>query len=130
MRLLLDTHVLLWWMTNDPRLPGAVREVLQSDENDVAVSAVSVWEVAIKRALGRIDADVGELIDAITVDGFSELPVRIRHAEVLQGLPRQHDDPFDRMLIAQSIADDRRLVTHDGAILQYAGVSAFDPLRA
>src|SRR5882724_11257219 len=102
MRLLLDTHILLWWLTADRKLSRALRDVLVSAESDVAVSGATICEIAIKRALGRIDVDLKELISALTADGFVELPVRFAHSLMLESLPRHHDDPFDRMLIAQS----------------------------
>jgi len=99
-------------------------------EGDVAVSAATVWEIAIKRMLGRITVDLKELISAMSADQFAELPVRFAHSLALQSLPRHHDDPFDRILIAQAIAEGRRLVTRDGEVLElYAGVNGFDPLR-
>ncbi|HET8772541.1 MAG TPA: type II toxin-antitoxin system VapC family toxin [Thermoanaerobaculia bacterium] len=128
MRLLLDTHILLWWVTADRRLSKALANTLASPENDVAVSAASIWEIAIKRSLGRIDVDLDELLSSMTADGFSELPVRFAHSLRLESLPRHHDDPFDRLLIAQSVAEGRRLVTKDEAILGYAGIAGFDPL--
>lgn len=128
MRLLLDTHILLWWLVADRRLPKVLRDVLASAGNDVAVSSASIWEISIKRMLGRIEVDLEELLLAVSADGFSELPLRFIHAARLGSLPRHHDDPFDRMLIAQSIAEGRRLVTRDKAILAYAGVAGFDPL--
>lgn len=130
MRLLLDTHVLLWWFTADRKLSREMRNIVAAEESEVAVSAATIWEIAIKRALGRIDVDLKELRDAIAADGFTELPIRFAHAEAVETLPRHHDDPFDRLLIAQAIADGRRLLTHDGEIMQYAGVGGFDPLRA
>jgi len=123
MRLLLDTHALLWWATGDRRLTPRVRETLGDVESDVAVSAASLWEIASKRALGRIDVDLDELVTTVVEDGFSELPVRIGHTLALRDLPRQHDDPFDRLLIVQAIAESRRLVTHDRVIGKYAGLS-------
>jgi PIN domain nuclease of toxin-antitoxin system len=128
MRLLLDTHILLWWVTADRRLPRMVVSALESADNDIAVSAASMWEIAIKRTLGRIDIDLDELVSAIAADGFRELPVAFAHAIALQSLPRQHEDPFDRILIVQSVADGRRLVTKDEAILAYRGLPGFDPL--
>ena len=130
MRLLLDTHILLWWLQADRRLSRAMRDLLLSEESDIAVSGATIWEIAIKRALGRIDIDLKELLSAITADGFAELPVRFAHSLALGSLPRHHDDPFDRMLIAQAIADGRRLVTRDQLILAYAGMAGFDPLPA
>ena len=130
MRLLLDTHVLLWWSVADRRLSRAVRDILIAEETDIAVSAATIWEIAIKHVLGRIDVDLKELLSAMSSDGFAELPVRFAHSLTLQSLPRHHDDPFDRILIAQSITEGRRLVTRDQLILRYAGVAGFDPLRA
>lgn len=126
MRLLLDTHILLWWLMGDRRLPRSIANAMTSMENDVAVSAASVWEIVIKRALGRLDVDVDELLASIAADGFAELPVRFGHTLVVQSLPRHHDDPFDRLLIAQAISDGRRLVTTDQVVLAYAGVPGFD----
>jgi PIN domain nuclease of toxin-antitoxin system len=126
MRLLLDTHILLWWVMADRRLSRIVARAITSPDNDVAVSAVSLWEIGIKRALGRIDIDLDRLLTTMLADGFTELPVRFAHSLKLESLPRRHDDPFDRMLIAQSIADARTLVTKDAWILSYAGVAGFD----
>lgn len=128
MRLLLDTHILLWWLMADRRLSKHLATILASPENDVAVSAASVWEIVIKRMLGRIEVDLDELLSSIAGDGFTELHLRFAHALRLESLPRHHDDPFDRILIAQSIADGRRLVTKDKSILAYAGLAGFDPL--
>ena len=128
MRLLLDTHILLWWVMADRRLSKALANTLASSENDVAVSAASIWEIAIKRTLGRIEVDLDELLSSMTADGFTEVPVRFGHSLRLESLPRHHDDPFDRILIAQSIAEGRRLVTKDDSILAYAGLAGFNPL--
>lgn len=130
MRLLLDTHILLWWLIGDRRLPKSLAKALAAPENDVAVSAASIWEVVIKRMLGRIDVDLEELLSSIAGDAFTELPIRFGHTLKVQSLPRHHDDPFDRILIAQAVSDGRRLVTTDQSILAYAGVAGFDPLPA
>jgi len=130
MRLLLDTHILLWWMMADRRLSKALVASLAAPENDIAVSAASIWEITIKRTLGRIEVDLEELLPSIASDGFSELPVRFAHALKVATLPRKHDDPFDRILIAQSITEGRRLVTTDDWILAYSGIPGFDPLSA
>lgn len=130
MNLLLDTHVLLWWVTGDRKLPRSLRDRIKLTENDVSVSAATFWELAIKTGLGRIDIDLEELRAAVLADGFNELPVLMAHTLRLQALPGHHHDPFDRLLIAQSIAEGRRLVTRDGSILAYAGVAGFDPLSA
>jgi len=130
MRLLLDTHILLWWVMGDRRLPRTIAGMIASGENDIAVSAASLWEIAIKRSLGRIDVDLDELLSSMSADGFVELPLRFAHALSLKSLPRHHDDPFDRILIAQSIADGRRLVTQDARILNYGGVGGFDAISS
>jgi PIN domain nuclease of toxin-antitoxin system len=130
MRLLLDTHILLWWVTGDRRLPRSLVTAISSPDNDVVVSAASIWEISIKRALGRIDVELEELLSSMVADGFAELPMRFGHALGLDRLPRHHDDPFDRILIAQAIFEGRRLVTKDEAILRYAGIAGFDPLSA
>lgn len=128
MRLLLDTHILLWWVMGDRRLTKGLAAVVASAENDVAVSAATMWEITIKQMLGRIDVDLEELRASIAADGFSELPLRFSHSLKLQSLPRHHDDPFDRILIAQSIAEGRQLMTKDADILRYRGVDGFNPL--
>lgn len=128
MRLLLDTHILLWWVMADRRLSKTLATIIASQENDIAVSAASIWEIAIKSSLGRLEVDLDELLATMTADGFAELPLRFGHSLKLQSLPRHHDDPFDRILIAQSIAEGRRLVTKDDLILAYAGVPGFDAL--
>lgn len=129
MRLLLDTHVLLWWMLDDRRLPRAVKSMIASPDADVGISAATMWEIAIKRSLGRITIDLGELAASVVADGFVEVPVRFQHAICLADLPRHHDDPFDRLLVAQSIVESRRLVTGDEAILGYGDTPGFDPVR-
>jgi PIN domain nuclease of toxin-antitoxin system len=130
MRLLLDTHILLWWMMGDRRLSKSLAATLAAPDNDIAVSAASIWEISIKRMLGRLDVDLEELLSSIASDGFTELPVQFVHAHKLVMIPRRHDDPFDRILIVQSIVEGRRLVTKDDLILGYAGVPGFDPLSS
>jgi PIN domain nuclease of toxin-antitoxin system len=127
-KLLLDTHILIWWVLGDRKLPKVLRDRIKSADNDVAISAATFWEIAIKVRLGRIDLDLEELRAAVEADGFSELPVQVAHTLRLRDLPQHHGDPFDRLLIAQSIAESRRLVTSDEQILTYAGIAGFDPL--
>ncbi len=130
MRLLLDTHVLLWWASGDRKLSRALRVTIASSDNEVAVSAATFWELAIKKQLGRVDIDLAHLQSAIAADGFDEMPVEIAHTMRLESLPDLHRDPFDRLLIAQSIEGACRLVTRDDLILSYAGIAGFDPLEA
>jgi len=128
--LLLDTHILIWWAQGDRKLSKSLRNQIASSENEVAVSAATFWELAIKSRLGRIDLDLDELRAAVRADGFDELPVQVEHTLRLRDLPDHHQDPFDRLLIAQSIAEGQRLVTRDGDVLAYAGVTGFNPLAA
>ena len=117
-RLLLDTHVLLWWLTDDPRLGASARQTIADAQNEVFVSAATGWEVAIKRALGKLRAP-DELETEIKDEGFVPLPITFRHAEQAGALPLLHRDPFDRVLIAQALAGDLILITNDEWIKRY-----------
>jgi PIN domain nuclease of toxin-antitoxin system len=116
MRLLLDTHVLIWWDEGARLRAEAKRAIREADQ--VYVSAVSGWEIAIKTALGRLRPSRTPA-DAVAESGFEELPVRLRHAEALGGLRPHHRDPFDRMLAAQALAEGLTLVTRDPAFGPY-----------
>jgi PIN domain nuclease of toxin-antitoxin system len=122
MRLLLDTHALLWWLFDAGKLPPRTFETLDDGNNDVLVSAVSVAEIAIKLALNKLpmaskfEADV---VDAIRRTGFASLPLTLQHAWGVVALPWHHRDPFDRLLIAQSRIEGLRLVTNDALIRRY-----------
>ena len=118
MRLLLDTNALLWAMTNAPRI-APVRDILVDSDNEVYVSAVSWWEIAIKTAIGKLDANVATLRDAAVASGFRELPLFGLHAETLAKLPRHHNDPFDHMIVAQAIAEPMKLITGDSILKRY-----------
>lgn len=119
MRVLLDTHVFLWWLADDPGLRPAAREAIADPDTIVHVSAVTVWEIAIKAALGRLDAVSADLAGEIAANGFVELPITARHAARAGGLPRHHDDPFDRMLCAQAGLEGLTLVTRDRVFEAY-----------
>lgn len=119
MNLLLDTHVLLWWLLDDRRLPRRARGLIESPDAQVQASVVSLWETSIKAALKRAAADPLELYRAIVESGFGILPVGPLHAIGVAALPAHHGDPFDRMLIAQAIAERLTLVTHDKALSAY-----------
>jgi len=129
-RLLLDTHLLLWWVTADRRLAKQTRDLIAAAENEVVVSGASFWEIAIKIGLRRIDINLGELLAALADDSFEELPVRAKHTLQLTSLPALHNDPFDRLLIAQAITEGYRLVTRDESILAYSAVAGFEAIRA
>ena len=116
-RFLLDTHVLLWLLGGDRRLPAAARARL--DEADaVYVSAASIWEISIKRALGRLRAPT-DLLAVIAESSLEPLAVRLDHADLAGGLPRHHPDPFDRMLVAQALVDHLTLVSADPVLPAY-----------
>jgi PIN domain nuclease of toxin-antitoxin system len=118
MKLLLDTHVFLWWDSRDVRLPESLHAAIASPRNEVFVSAVTVWEIAIKRASGKLifGRPVAKSIEEY---GFSSIPITIHHAEWAGGLPQLHRDPFDRLLVAQAHLEGMVLVTVDAQILRY-----------
>ncbi|HET7038996.1 MAG TPA: type II toxin-antitoxin system VapC family toxin [Gemmatimonadales bacterium] len=119
MRLLLDTHVVLWWRQANARLGAeAVGAISQADV--VYVSAASAWEVAIKRALGKIRLP-GRFTDGVAASGFLPLPIGLAHAEAAGELPPHHADPFDRMLVAQARLERLTVVTHDRSFAPYGG---------
>jgi len=109
--LLLDTHAVLWWRLNSPRLKRAVREAIATSEL-VWVSAASGWEVSIKRALGKLELSE-PFASMVASSDFVELPIRLAHTEEIAALPTHHTDPFDRMLIAQARVERATIVTHD-----------------
>jgi PIN domain nuclease of toxin-antitoxin system len=119
MRLLLDTHIFCWWFYEPERLSRATVEMMQGAES-VFVSAVSIWEVAIKARLGKIDANPHELFGQIKINGFHELPVWSKHSLVVATLPLHHTDPFDRLLIAQAITEPLHFLTADPQLKQYS----------
>lgn len=119
MRLLLDTHIFLWALAGSTRLTRSTRQLIENAE--VAyVSAASIWEVAIKARLGKIDADPHELAAAIESSGFLELPVTAAHASGVALLAPHHNDPFDRILVAQALSEPLRLVTADPILVKYS----------
>ena len=121
MRLLLDTHIFLWAVAGSRLLKPAARRLIE-DADEVFVSAASIWEVAIKARLGKIQADPRELAAAIDASGFVELPVSAAHAAAVVQLELHHSDPFDRLLIAQALAEPLRLVTVDEVLTRYSDV--------
>jgi PIN domain nuclease of toxin-antitoxin system len=121
MRLLVDTHLLLWAAARSRRLPKEARRLLEDPENEVFFSAASLWEVVIKATLRKPDfkVDVAVLRPGLAEMGFAELAVSGAHAEKLARLPPLHKDPFDRMLVAQSLAEPLVLLTNDGVLAGY-----------
>lgn len=118
MRLLLDAHALLWWLADDASLGPEARARIADPANEIFVSAATVWEIAIKRALGKLEAPA-ELTETIAEAGFEEAPVTAADAERAGALEPHHRDPFDRMLVAQAIRLGATIVTRDPAFAPY-----------
>ncbi len=122
MRVLLDTHLLLWALGAPSRLPAAAQRVIR--DADVYVSAASIWEISIKVSLGKLSADPEEVLAAIGPAGFLPLPIVGDHAARVARLPPIHRDPFDRLLIAQAITEPIRLLTNDSVLAGYGDIVA------
>ncbi|HZV54288.1 MAG TPA: type II toxin-antitoxin system VapC family toxin [Rhodocyclaceae bacterium] len=121
MRVLLDTHIFLWAVTDSRKLKAAARQrMLAADQ--IYVSAASIWEIAIKARLGKIQGDPEQLALVIEDSGFIELPVSARHAARVAQLPLHHHDPFDRLLVAQSLSEPLLLMTADEVLARYGGL--------
>ncbi len=122
MNVLLDTHVALWAITDSPRLPARARELIESPRVTVWVSAASVWEIAIKHSLARGDMPVSgqDATRYFEVSGYRMLPVEAEHAAAVESLPPHHQDPFDRLLVAQALVEPMRLITHDPVVARYS----------
>lgn len=122
MNLLLDTHVALWAITDNPKLPQKARELIQSPSTTVWVSVASVWEIAIKHALGRGDMPVSSQDAAryFRESGYRFLAIEAEHAVAVGELAAHHQDPFDRILVAQALVEPMRLMTHDPTVALYS----------
>jgi PIN domain nuclease of toxin-antitoxin system len=122
LNLLLDTHVALWAITDSPKLPLKARELILSPKTNVWISAASVWEIAIKHALGRGDMPVSgeDAARYFRESGYRFLAVEPEHAVAVEGLAAHHQDPFDRILVAQALAEPMRLMTHDPLVARYS----------
>jgi PIN domain nuclease of toxin-antitoxin system len=121
MRLLLDTHVFLWSVAGSRHLKPAARRAIEAAEQ-VYVSAASIWEIAIKARLGKVKADPEQLAATIEASGFLELPVRAAHAAGVARLALHHNDPFDRILVAQALAEPLKLLTADTLLAKYSDI--------
>ena len=126
-RILLDTHALIWWMNGDQALSEFAIECIANENNQVYVSAASVWEMSIKRQLGKLECPV-DLDSVIESMGFTKLPISVFHGEQAGQLPIHHKDPFDRMLIAQAQAEGLQIITKDEHFSSY-GVSLIDATK-
>ena len=119
MRLLLDTNILLWAMSDDPMLSPKARQMIEQ-ATAVFVSSASVWEISIKTGLGKLKLDMDKFMPQLAEAGFEPLSVSWDHAQAVRGLPHHHRDPFDRMLVAQAITEPLGLLTHDAMLTQYS----------
>ncbi|WP_413725622.1 type II toxin-antitoxin system VapC family toxin [Sodalis sp. RH16] len=117
-RFLIDTHVFIWWLANDPSLGPTTRIAISRGGNIVYVSAVTTWEISIKRSIGKLEFDV-DIDEAMEKNNFLALSITHAHAEQAGDLPRHHGDPFDRMLIAQSQMEGLTLISADTAFSPY-----------
>ncbi len=122
MKLLLDTHIALWAITDDARLSSRARELIVAPRNLVWVSAVSIWEISIKHCLGRGDMPISgaDALEFFRQSGYRMLSVAPEHAAAVEALPAHHSDPFDRLLVAQSLTEPLRLLTHDATVARYS----------
>ena len=119
MRLLLDTHALLWALSAPQQLPVSLRRAIQAAENDVYASLASAWEIAIKAALGKLEFDVRSLERTLAATGIQTLDINLQHVARVAELPQHHGDPFDRMLVAQAICESMILVSRDRELGRY-----------
>lgn len=118
MKLLLDTHILIWWLSNDPKLSQQENNIISNPDNLVFVSAGASWEIAVKKMIGKLDAP-DDLPAALAANDFLELPITIEHTQHLYQLPMHHNDPFDRIMIAQAISESLFFLTRDSKISLY-----------
>lgn len=122
MNILLDTHVALWAITDSPRLPKRAREMIESPKSSVWISAATIWEIAIKHSLRRGDMPVSsqDALRYFRESGYRFLPIEPEHAAGVEDLSAHHADPFDRILVAQALAEPMRLITHDPMVARYS----------
>jgi len=112
MKYLIDTHVLIWWLERSDKLSGKVMEIIGSNENQIVVSVVSIWEISIKTRLGKLETP-DDLMEMISIESFEVLDIKSAHALQVKELPLHHHDPFDHLLIAQSIQENLPMITRD-----------------
>ncbi len=122
MKLLLDTHAFLWWVSDNPKLSPRARRLIAAGTNHVFFSAASAWEIAINTGLGRLTVagDLQEfMLEQLRLNGFEVLPIHLKHALLIHRLPPHHSDPFDRMLVAQAMAEGLAILSADPALGRY-----------
>jgi PIN domain nuclease of toxin-antitoxin system len=119
LKLLLDSHVLLWWSAGDRKLGARAAKILMASDNELLFSVASWWELGIKQVAGRLRFDMGFLREELRRRGVVELPVTFEHAEAARALPALHTDPFDHMLVAQAVCENCKLLTRDAKLAPY-----------
>jgi len=121
MKYLIDTHVLIWFAEGNSQLPLPIQQLISSPENDIFVSHVCFWEIAIKISIGKLKMtkSLSELGASLQENGFSALSTKLQHFEVLMSLPFHHQAPFDRLIIAQAIGEDMTIISHDAQFQSY-----------
>ncbi len=122
MKALLDTHTFLWWNMNDPQLSVVARQFIADPQNEIVLSSVSAWEIAIKASNGRLalpEIPEDYVMNRIILHGFTAMPIHIKHAVQVFHLPHHHKDPFDRLLVVQSVIENIPLITGDTEIAKY-----------
>lgn len=118
MKYLLDTHVLLWWLADSPDLPKKLYQIISAPQHQIFVSSASTWEIVLKKSLGKLSAP-DNLEEMLMVNRFISLPIQVRHTVLLGALPAHHKDPFDRILVAQAMAEQLTLLSVDPLIYAY-----------
>jgi PIN domain nuclease of toxin-antitoxin system len=121
MKLLLDTHAFIWFVENDESLPASLKTQIEDTDNEIFISIVSLWEIAIKTSLGKLEMAINlpSIINKIEENGFIMLPIFPEHTVCVASLPFHHKDPFDRMLIAQTIVEQLKIISKDGVFDSY-----------
>jgi len=120
MKLLLDTHILIWASKNNPNLSKSAKSLILNGDNDVYFSTAAIWELIIKKNSGKVDIDIKSFVDALYDMNIFELSIEMEHIFKLEELENHHKDPFDRIMIAQALAEPIKLLTHDKILLQYS----------
>ena len=119
MKLLLDTHILLWWLSDNPRLKPKIRSAIASPQSCAMGSFASIWEIAIKHRIGKLNVSSAEVMALLESEGFALLPFAPQQCAMIEALPQHHADPFDHMIIAQAQAHDAAIITSDAQFAHY-----------
>jgi PIN domain nuclease of toxin-antitoxin system len=119
-KVLLDTHALLWWLADDDQIGIQARDLIADPGNNILISVASLWEIVVKVRVGKLEADIEEISEAIKLNGFTLLTIDPAHLRTLAGLPMHHRDPFDHLLIAQAIAEEAIFLSEDQNTSKYS----------